>query len=197
MALVARPRGTLTPGAGMDQEFNPYQPPSSASSHDIRLDPLPIILVGPGTRFINFIIDYVVCFFLQMGFGIIVVLLFKDAGINHLQAGCVGNIYGILITLVYYTILEYKFGWTLGKLATRTRVVNETGHPITLLQAVWRSFSRFVPFEPFSLLGKESRGWHDTWPKTFVTRPKPALAVALAEPSPALNAGIQPEEEDP
>ena len=31
-----------------------------------------------------------------------------------------------------------------------------------------RSFSRMIPFEAFSFLGSEARGWHDTISKTYV-----------------------------
>jgi hypothetical protein len=36
-------------------------------------------------------------------------------------------------------------------------------------QILGRTFSRFVPFEPFSFLGS-GHGWHDRWSDTRVVR---------------------------
>ena len=158
----------------MGQEYNPYSPPESNIDIEGDSSYQPIQLVGSGTRFINFLIDNIFCYLLGMAFGITVMLIFKEKGMNHLQSGCVANIYSILISLLYYSILEYKFGFTIGKLITKTRVVTEFGGNISFLQALGRSFSRFVPFEPFSCFGKESRGWHDSWSNTFVIKRRSA-----------------------
>ncbi|WP_243302300.1 RDD family protein [Geothrix oryzisoli] len=154
----------------MDQQGNPYTPPTSMLTEGATLAPLPIELVGSGTRFANFMIDNIICYTLQFSFGAAIVLIFKADGANHLQTGCMGSLYGILITITYYSFMEYKFGFTLGKLVTKTRVVDETGGPISLGKAIGRSFSRYIPFEPFSFFGAESRGWHDSISKTCVVK---------------------------
>jgi uncharacterized RDD family membrane protein YckC len=52
-----------------------------------------------------------------------------------------------------------------------TMVVSEKGGAASFGQILGRTFSRFIPFEPFSLLfSKDSCGWHDTLPKTRVVR---------------------------
>jgi hypothetical protein len=37
---------------------------------------------------------------------------------------------------------------------------------------VLRSLCRLIPFEPFSFLGSDARGWHDSITKTRVVRKK-------------------------
>jgi uncharacterized RDD family membrane protein YckC len=69
----------------------------------------------------------------------------------------------------YYTILEGATkGLTVGKLVTGTRVVRNDGSPITMTDALLRSLSRMVPFEPFSAL--TGYPWHDSWTKTEVVK---------------------------
>ena len=68
----------------------------------------------------------------------------------------------------YYVILEGMTGRTLGKLITGTKVVNERGEPPSFGQILGRTFSRFIPFEVFSFLAEDGRGWHDSVPGTYV-----------------------------
>lgn len=151
----------------MDTPQNPYLPPSS----DLELPggARPIILVSPGIRFMNLLIDWVICIVLQFGFGIVAVLLFQNAAVDHLQ-GCVGQIYGLLIFLAYYLLMEGFFSQTVGKMATRTIVVAEDGTKPSFKQILQRSFSRWIPFEAFSFFDKQSRGLHDKLAKTYVVK---------------------------
>lgn len=154
----------------MDQPRDPYLPPASVLTEEGELAPLPIEMVGAGTRFANFMIDNIICYALQFSLGVAIILIFKAAGAAHLKTGCMANLYGIFITVIYYSFMEYRFGFTLGKLVTKTRVVDESGGPISLGKAIGRSFSRYIPFEPFSCFGAESRGWHDSISKTYVVK---------------------------
>lgn len=76
----------------------------------------------------------------------------------------------ILNYLIYYTFCEKVFrGYTLGKLVTGTRAIREDGKELTFKNALLRSLSRIVPFEPFSIwIGNGL--WHDTWTKTMVIK---------------------------
>jgi uncharacterized RDD family membrane protein YckC len=78
-------------------------------------------------------------------------------------------IVGMFNYLFYYTICEKAFkGYTLGKLITGTRAIREDGQELTFKDALLRTLSRIVPFEPLSALG--GRPWHDTWTKTRVVK---------------------------
>ena len=71
--------------------------------------------------------------------------------------------------LVYYTFCEKVFkGYTLGKLITGTRAIRDDGQELTFKDAILRTLSRLVPFEPFSAFG--DRPWHDSWTKTSVVK---------------------------
>lgn len=68
---------------------------------------------------------------------------------------------------------EAFFDRTPGKFVCGTRVVSERGTAPTLGQVVGRTFARWIPFEPFSVLFSEdgdARGWHDSIAKTKVIR---------------------------
>jgi uncharacterized RDD family membrane protein YckC len=66
--------------------------------------------------------------------------------------------------------MEFRFGKTVGKFLTKTKVVNEDGMPPSFKNCILRSLSRMVPFEPFSLLMDGQTAWHDRWPKTYVVQ---------------------------
>ena len=59
-------------------------------------------------------------------------------------------------------------GYTVGKLITGTRAIREDGKELTFKNAILRSLSRMVPFEPFSAFGGSP--WHDRWTKTRVIK---------------------------
>lgn len=107
--------------------------------------------------------------------------------INTLFAYCVGyilarlgftsnliteHIYLFTISLMFffYFIQEYFWGVTIGKLITRTYVVNSHGNKPTALEILARTALRLIPFEAFSFLGSGERGWHDTISGTYVIK---------------------------
>lgn len=116
-------------------------------------------------RFLNFIIDSVVKFFL------IVVLMSFEKEMGHHPLFFV--IQMVLLMGGYYIFQEYLWGKTIGKYFTQTRIVNNYGEKMDFRAAVIRSFARFIPFEVFSLLlGKDVRAWHDVLSKTVVVEDK-------------------------
>lgn len=75
------------------------------------------------------------------------------------------------IHFFYYFLFE-KFtpGKTPGKYATRTKVVtidNQIPHSDLLMK---RSLSRLIPFDAFSFIGENRKGWHDSISKTKVVK---------------------------
>jgi len=77
-------------------------------------------------------------------------------------------ILGVILRLTYFMLTEAIFGTTPGKLLTETRVITEHGDKPDAGTIIGRTFSRFVPFEPFSFFG--ARGWHDKWSGTMVAK---------------------------
>ncbi len=125
-----------------------------------------------GLRFVNNLIDGL---FIQFGIGYLfefftVWLYNQMLGADPMLFIVVNAIFGLLVTVLYYSLAEGYSGRTLGKLITGTKVVTESGEEATMSDCILRSLSRLVPFEAFSFLGSEPRGWHDRWTKTRVVK---------------------------
>jgi uncharacterized RDD family membrane protein YckC len=71
--------------------------------------------------------------------------------------------------MLYYPFYEFLFSATPAKFFSETRVVNRRKEAISLDQSIYRTLSRFAPFEAFSFLGDED-GWHDRWTDTTVVK---------------------------
>ena len=84
--------------------------------------------------------------------------------------GLVDRLFTALFLVVFYCTVESSLnGKTLGKFITKTRAVKLDGTKMDFNTVLKRSFSRIVPFEPFSFLGDDPpTGWHDRWSDTKV-----------------------------
>ena len=130
---------------------------------------LDVIPAGQGLRFANLIVDYIMQFVLGLVMGMAIVIIAGEAGSQILNTG-LSWVFGVIISLIYYIVMESLFGRTIGKLVTGTKVVNELGDKASFGQILGRSFARLIPFEAFSFLGSTGRGWHDSLPKTYVIK---------------------------
>jgi uncharacterized RDD family membrane protein YckC len=118
----------------------------------------PVNVVGFGVRLVHFLIDYFAVAFL---FGILDSMLEDQSD-------------SVLISLVpwvgylgHFIVGEFFFQKTIGKVLTRSLVVNEYGEAPGFKAVLLRTLIRMLPLEPFSCLGSE-RGWHDRWTNTYV-----------------------------
>jgi uncharacterized RDD family membrane protein YckC len=145
---------------------NPYEPPLAEVNLGLAGDaPRPLLNdASMGARFLNMLIDTVVR--RVMG------LLVGNAAATAL--GLTGRWEGVALSLgalfLYYVVFEATFGWTLGKLVTGTRVVDDKGGKPTFGQICGRTLARFIPFEPLSFFGSSLSGWHDKLSHTRVVR---------------------------
>ncbi len=71
---------------------------------------------------------------------------------------------------LYYFIFELIWQRTPGKFLTGTKVIDFNGRKPDIITIFQRTLIRFVPFEPFSFLGKKAYGWHDNWSGTYVIK---------------------------
>lgn len=134
-----------------------------------------------GERFINYVIDnllmrYALSYLTGMmvgGIGAVIAPEFMSRlvyGDNKMNLLLLAGVIAIVNYIIYYTLCEKLFkGQTLGKLITKTRAIRTDGDDLTFKDALLRSLSRLVPFEPFSGFGEL---WHDTWTKTKVVKTK-------------------------
>ena len=115
-------------------------------------------------RFINYFIDIFVLVALMM--------LVQSFSTLSIESSDVFTSIILILLPIYYILMEYKFGKTIGKFVTRTRVVSTNGSSLTFGQCVKRALCRFIPFESLSGLLFHGTFWHDSIPKTAVIEDK-------------------------
>ncbi len=124
-------------------------------------------VVSSFTRFLNFIIDFIVWLVLASITTFIVGLL-----INPTDSGLI-TILGYLLIfgtfVAYYTIMEIKFQKTVGKFITKTKVVKMNGEKPDNSDIIARTFYRLIPFDRISFLFVKN-GIHDYLSKTNVVK---------------------------
>jgi uncharacterized RDD family membrane protein YckC len=132
------------------------------------------IIASNRQRFVNVVIDYVARIAITFLIGIVagtigvltgnqeILLFFQN--ITQLQE----ITFGLLVLLIYYNVFEIFFGTTIGKLFTKTVVVDVYGEKPTGNAILIRSLCRLIPFEVFSFFGTPCIGWHDSLSKTYV-----------------------------
>lgn len=76
----------------------------------------------------------------------------------------------LLISIfTYYSMLEFYFQKTLGKIVTRSKVVAENGEKVTFRKIILRTICRFIPIDWISFIFSR-KGMHDKLSKTKVIR---------------------------
>lgn len=145
-------------------EENIYQTPKAALAIDEEYKHY--ALATTTQRFFNLLLDLV---FIMVFSGLVAVVLDLLGLMGYLDE-VRDNVYGFIIMMMYYVPQEAIFGRTMGKLVTRTKVVDLNGNKISFMKALGRTLCRFVPFEGFTFLGGKGRphGLHDKLPKTKV-----------------------------
>jgi uncharacterized RDD family membrane protein YckC len=135
------------------------------------------LLVSSGTRFLNYIIDLVSFFIVLIVIGIVLGIMTNLFGMTGLgiwidNLGDFGwNIIAIIVSVIYYTVMEGLFGRSIGKFITGSVVVDENGQKPSFGTIFKRSLCRYIPFDAFTFLGG-ARGWHDSISDTYVVSKK-------------------------
>lgn len=164
----------------MDEQ-NPYR--ASAVAIEVAPVPLDIESATKVRRFFNWLIDKLVIYTLwAVGGGVAIAIYGEPVELWFETLPRLADIGLTWLSLVlYYSFMEGAFGFSIGKLITNTRVVDEYGRPLGFRRALLRSVCRLIPFEGFSLLMSEDsirRGWHDSLSKTYVVnRPRDGAPV--------------------
>ena len=119
-------------------------------------------IVGPGIRFLNFIIDLIIWIVIAA------ILTFPINGSNETQM-----LLGYLIMfgsfIGYYALMEIKFQKTIGKFITNTKVVKMNGEKPKNSDIISRTFCRLIPLDRISFLFTKN-GFHDLLSKTKVIK---------------------------
>jgi uncharacterized RDD family membrane protein YckC len=119
------------------------------------------------SRFFNHLIDFVIIICIASGVYKYVPILFDsiDAESQILPILVIFN--PLCIYLGYYILLEHTYQKTVGKFATKTKVVGLEGQKVELKTIIQRTFCRLIPFNKLSFLFG-SNGFHDKFSNTRV-----------------------------
>lgn len=117
-------------------------------------------------RFINFTLDL---FFVCLLFTFIAEKeIFYDIKGEVVTLNNMGIFALFGLYMFYYVLLEYKFGKTIGKYFTKTKVISTTNSELSFMQCILRFLCRYIPFEFLSGLFGNKTFWHDSIPNTLV-----------------------------
>lgn len=160
-------------------DHNPFQPPTDEAPppRDPARRVAPSDEASKQQRFVTYAIDRLatvaLSFFLS-AVGVPAFFVVSVAELDLIPRTVVSWLWAATLIVAYYVLCEATSQRTLGKLVVGTRVVdaNHGGAP-SFKQIVGRTFSRLIPFEPFSFFG-EKPGWHDDFSDTRVVRVRPA-----------------------
>lgn len=145
-------------------DANPYQPPGAEMAGAVAAPASNLYPASAVQRFGNFVIDQIAA---QAGGGLLLGLVEGFWGVE-IFGRVPDQLLGVALMSAYYILTEGMTGRTLGKLVTRTRVVNAGHGEVPLGRVVLRTLSRFVPFEMLSLYFNDGVPWHDSWSGTRV-----------------------------
>jgi len=76
--------------------------------------------------------------------GIVFILTGREFYFSEESVQCLDFVSGLVLSVLYFTIFEWLYGATLGKLILGLRVVKESGKPCDLRAAFIRALYRFI-----------------------------------------------------
>lgn len=121
----------------------------------------------PGARFANWVVDLSAILVLRYPIGLLVARWASDGAARFVRESY-NQYFFLLVFLGYYFVCEATTSRTLGKVLSRTRVVNESGGKPSLSQILGRTLTRLIPLDSFTFFDDAPRGWHDQLPDTYV-----------------------------
>ncbi len=116
--------------------------------------------IKTSTRFINFLIDMLAISIIA----IIVIIILKNYLPSFKEYSVQNNrLITFILYFLYYFIFELLASTTIGKLITKTKVVDiKSLNRPSVIKILVRTLSRFIPLEGLSiLLNDKKQIWHD------------------------------------
>ena len=118
-------------------------------------------------RFLNFLIDFMLIFIL---YNLIIPNLETLLPLTNQISRAIYRLSSFIIFVTtYYIFCEHKYQKTIGKIITKTKVINLEGEKAELGDIISRTFCRFIPFDRFSFFFTRN-GFHDAISKTKVIK---------------------------
>ena len=134
------------------------------------------LLASKSQRLLNFIIDLLIVYIIEITIGTTIIII-GDLTNSYAASNWVKSLspiesffFGLIILFFYYGLTEMYFSRTFAKYFTKTLTVKHDGSKPNMKSVIIRTVSRLIPLEPFSFLGGDSRGWHDTLSVTYVVK---------------------------
>ena len=124
-------------------------------------------IASSSIRFLNFIIDMIAIIILTILLAIISRFLIPTVFVGLVDF--IGYLQLFLSFFLYYVFMELKYQKTLGKFATKTRVIMKNGQKPFLSDIITRTFFRLIPFDCISFLFTRN-GLHDSLSYTAVIK---------------------------
>lgn len=116
-------------------------------------------------RFANMIIDSICYYLFAIATLSILYLLDQDTFGGEGMA----QIIILLCMFVYFVFFEALIGQTIGKVITRTKVVDHQNKKPSVKRIMGRTLCRLIPFDQFSFFSG-GEGWHDSISNTRVIK---------------------------
>ncbi len=113
-------------------------------------------------RFVNYLIDS-----LFMGFFISILSIIANIDISKIHIAVL-QISLLTSMVIYYTLMEFAFGKTVGKFFTKTRVIATDGNRLSVVKCIIRSVCRIIPIDFISGFIFNGSFWHDSIANTMV-----------------------------
>jgi uncharacterized RDD family membrane protein YckC len=118
-------------------------------------------------RLINVLIDSI---FVAIINGIWITIFYYNESKNILSISTFQiRLFYLTFLFLYYLICEFFWNKTIGKLITKSSVVNLKYECPSFFQIIIRTFVRFIPFEALSFINM-GIGWHDKFSQTIVIK---------------------------
>ncbi|MEZ4857999.1 MAG: RDD family protein [Flavobacteriaceae bacterium] len=118
-------------------------------------------VIDKTTRITNYIIDFTIINFVWL-------LLAYSTNMEYFFS----TIVFYVIMFLYYFIFEITKGQTLGKMVTKTKVVDKNGNTPRLPKLVIRTIARLIPIDGLSYLFGTEYGFHDSVSSTKLIKIK-------------------------
>lgn len=161
---------------------NPYQAGAALPAEEVvRFEDASVT-----RRFWTFVIDWFATRLVILSVGVGLALFLGEEAIQNIS-WIEDFLLSASVYALYYVVLEFAFGRTLGKALLGTRVVNLHGTRPGLGAVVVRTLSRFIPLEPLSF-SLADNFWHDSLSRTKVVRVG-APADISSKPAPLPSSG--------
>jgi len=133
-------------------------------------------LADVGRRVVNFLVDHLLFFLLLIPAWRLLELIRllrvwdEGAGDGNMIVVVERLLWALVIYVLYFTLVEGMTGGrSIGKLLTRTRVIQKNGDRAGFADAFLRSLCRCIPLEVFSAVPhKPPYPWHDRLSETLV-----------------------------